>query len=64
MTSQDPGRSRKRRPAAHTDVEAVAGQVNGRAALVRLLERKDRNQMLAVGGEAFLKAYLQDGHAK
>jgi hypothetical protein len=45
-------------------VEAVAGQVNGRAASVRLLEQKDRNQMLALGGEAFLKAYLQDGHAK
>jgi hypothetical protein len=64
MTSQDPWRSRKGRSAAHTDVEAVAGQVNGRAASVRLLEQKDRNQMLALGGEAFLKAYLQDGHAK
>jgi hypothetical protein len=55
MTSQDPWRSRKGPSAANTDVEAIAGQVNGRAALVRLLERKDRNQMLAVGGEPFLK---------
>jgi hygromycin-B 7''-O-kinase len=46
------------------EVEALAGQVLGRAATVRLLEEKDRNQVFAVGEQAILKAYLQDGLAK
>ena len=46
------------------DAEALAGWVLGRAVPVRLLEEKDRNQVFAVGEEAILKAYLQDGQAK
>jgi hygromycin-B 7''-O-kinase len=46
------------------DVEAATAQVLGRAVPVRLLEQKDRNQVFAVGDEAILKAYLQDGQAK
>jgi hygromycin-B 7''-O-kinase len=46
------------------EVEVLAGRVLGRAVGVRLLEQKDRNQVFAVGEEAILKAYLQDGRAR
>jgi aminoglycoside phosphotransferase (APT) family kinase protein len=46
------------------DVEALAGQVLARAVPARLLEEKDRNQVFAVGEQAILKVYLQDGQAK
>lgn len=47
-----------------SEVEAATRHLTGGTARARLLEKKDRNQVFAVGEQAIFKAYLTDGRAK
>ncbi len=47
-----------------SEVEAATRHLTGGTAQARLLEKKDRNQVFAVGEQAIFKAYLADGAAK
>ena len=47
-----------------SEVEAATRHLTGGTARARLLEKKDRNQVFAVGERAIFKAYLADGAAK
>src|SRR6266704_1768908 len=47
-----------------SEVEAATRHLTGGTPRARLLEKKDRNQVFAVGEQAIFKAYLADGAAK